>query len=59
VMLLQEHVAAFRWCVIDFNGGQHLSWIHERDVRGYVFVEPGLASDLPCAGAVSGPFAGR
>ena len=41
VMLLQQHIAGTHWRVIDFNGGRHLSWIHERDVRGYVFVEPG------------------
>jgi len=40
VMLLQEHVSGFVWRVVDFNGGLHLSWVHERDVRGYVFVEP-------------------
>lgn len=42
VMLLQERIVGLLWQVIDFNGGRHLSWIHERDVRGCVFVEPGL-----------------
>lgn len=40
VMLLQSHVEGSRWIVRDYNGGRHLSWIHERDVRGYVFVNP-------------------
>lgn len=40
VMLLQSHVSGTRWIVRDYNGGRHLSWIHERDVRGYVFVNP-------------------
>jgi hypothetical protein len=40
VMLLQSHVEGTRWIVRDYNGGRHLSWIHERDVRGYVFVNP-------------------
>lgn len=40
VMLLQSHVRGTRWIVRDYNGGRHLSYIHERDVRGYVFVDP-------------------
>lgn len=40
VMLLQSHVEGTRWIVRDYNGGRHLSWIHERDVRGFVFVNP-------------------
>jgi hypothetical protein len=40
VMLLVEHVAGSTWLVRDYNGGRHLSYIHERDVRGYVFVDP-------------------
>jgi hypothetical protein len=41
VMLLVAHVEGSVWTVRDYNGGHHLSYIHERDVRGYVFVEPG------------------
>jgi hypothetical protein len=40
VMLLQSHVDGTRWVVRDYNGGRGLSWIHVRDVRGYVFVNP-------------------
>jgi hypothetical protein len=40
VMLLVQHVAGSRWIVRDYNGGRHLSYIHERDVHGYVFVNP-------------------
>jgi hypothetical protein len=40
VMLLVSHVAGTRWIVRDYNGGRHLSYIHERDVRGFVFVDP-------------------
>ena len=39
-MLLVAHVSGSTWTVRDYNGGKHLSYIHERDVRGYVFVEP-------------------
>ena len=50
VMLLQEHIAGPLWRVVDFNGGRHLSWLHERNVRGYVFVEPGvLATSMEVA----------
>lgn len=41
VMLLHQHVEGHRWEVIDFNGGRGLAWRHVRNVRGYVFVEPG------------------
>lgn len=41
VMLLVEHLGGTVWKVRDYNGGRHLSWIHARDVRGYVFVMPG------------------
>ena len=41
VMLLVAHIEGSIWTVRDYNGGRHLSYIHERDVRGYVFVEPG------------------
>jgi hypothetical protein len=40
VMLLVAHVEGSVWTVRDYNGGRHLSYIHERDTRGYVFVEP-------------------
>lgn len=40
VMLLVSHVSGSIWTVRDYNGGRHLSYIHERDVRGYVFVDP-------------------
>ena len=48
VMLLVEHIAGTRWRVRDYNGGRHLSYIHVRDVRGYVFVDPSTrAAALP------------
>jgi hypothetical protein len=40
VMLLLSQVSGSIWTVRDYNGGRHLSWIHDRDVRGYVFVDP-------------------
>lgn len=40
VMLLVEHVAGTRYVVRDYNGGRGLSYIHERDVRGFIFVDP-------------------
>ena len=40
VMLLVRPVAGSRWVVRDYNSGGGLSRIHERDVRGYVFVDP-------------------
>lgn len=40
VMLLVRHVAGTRYIVRDYNGGRGLSYIHERDVRGFVFVDP-------------------
>lgn len=40
VMLLVEHVGGTRYIVRDYNGGRGLSYIHERDVRGFVFVDP-------------------
>lgn len=40
VMLLVEHLGGTIWKVRDYNGGRHLSWIHARDVRGFVFVMP-------------------
>ena len=41
VMLLVSQVSGSIWTVRDYNGGKHLAWIHDRDVRGYVFVIPG------------------
>ena len=41
VFLLLAHAYGSVWTVRDYNGGRHLSYIHERDTRGYVFVEPG------------------
>lgn len=46
VMLLESQIAGMRWIVRDFNGGRHLSWIHERDVSGYVFVDPNARADI-------------
>lgn len=43
VMLLVAHVSGSIWTVRDYNGGRHLSYIHERDVSGYVFVRPGAS----------------
>jgi hypothetical protein len=40
VMLLVRHVAGSRWLVRDYNGGRHLAWLHVRNVRGYIFVNP-------------------
>jgi hypothetical protein len=40
VMLLESHVAGSLWNVRDYNGGRHLSYIHVRDVRGFIFVDP-------------------
>ena len=41
VMLLVSQVTGTIWTVRDYNGGRHIAWIHERDIRGYVFVIPG------------------
>lgn len=40
VMLLVAHVGGNVWTVRDYNGGRHLTWIHDRNISGYVFVEP-------------------
>lgn len=40
VMLLVAHVSGSTWTVRNYNGGRGLSYIHERNVRGYVFVDP-------------------
>lgn len=41
VMLLEApgHAPGY-WIVHDSNGGRHLTWRHERDLRGYVIVDP-------------------
>src|SRR5690349_15581468 len=46
VMLLVRQIAGTVWLVRDYNGGRHLSWIHARDVRGYVFVNPGSVGGI-------------
>lgn len=46
VMLLVAHVEGSIWTVRDYNGGRHLSYIHERDVSGYVFVDPSTRSAM-------------
>jgi hypothetical protein len=46
VMLLVRHVSGSRWIVRDYNSGDGLSRIHERDVRGYVFVNPRAATHV-------------
>lgn len=40
VFLLREHVRGPFWLALDFNGGRHRTWLHVRDTRGYVFVNP-------------------
>jgi len=40
VMLLENQVSGSVWMVSDYNSGAGLSRIHERDVRGYIFVDP-------------------
>jgi hypothetical protein len=44
VMLLVRHVSGSTWIVRDYNSGNGLSRIHERSVRGYVFVNPQAAT---------------
>ena len=44
VMLLVRHVSGSRWIVRDYNSGNGLSRIHERDVRGYIFVNPSAST---------------
>jgi hypothetical protein len=46
VMLLEHHVSGWRWVVRDYNSGNGLSRIHERDVRGYIFVNPKVNTRL-------------
>jgi hypothetical protein len=41
VMLIERMTGPSTAIVRDYNGGRHLSWLHERNLRGYVFVEPG------------------
>jgi hypothetical protein len=49
VMLLERQVSGSRWVVRDYNSGNGLSRIHERDVRGYVFVDPSVRGRLAMA----------
>jgi hypothetical protein len=44
VMLLVRHVSGSNWIVRDYNSGNGVSRIHERNVRGYVFVNPRAAT---------------
>jgi hypothetical protein len=44
VFLLVAHVRGDVWTVRDYNSGRGLSRIHQRSVRGYVFVKPGVNS---------------
>jgi hypothetical protein len=46
VMLLESQVSGSVWIVRDYNSGSGLSRIHERDVRGYIFVEPRAGQQL-------------
>ena len=46
VMLLVRHVSGSRWIVRDYNSGKSLSRIHERDLRGYIFVDPRATTRL-------------
>jgi hypothetical protein len=40
VMLIESMTGPLTAIVRDYNGGRHLSYIHERSLRGYVFVDP-------------------
>jgi len=40
VMQLVSHVAGTVWVVRSYNDYKRLGWIRQRDVRGFVFVEP-------------------
>lgn len=40
VMLIERMTGPMTAIVRDYNGGRHLSYIHERSLRGYVFVDP-------------------
>lgn len=40
VVLLVEHVGGTIWTVRSYNDYRHLSYIVNRDVRGYVFIDP-------------------
>ncbi len=46
VMLLENQVSGSVWIVRDYNSGNGLSRVHERDVRGYIFVDPHGAQKL-------------
>lgn len=41
VMLIEHMTGPLRAIVRDYNGGRHLSYIHERSLRGFIFVNPG------------------
>lgn len=40
VMVLVEHVSGNRWIVHDGNSGGHMTRLHERDISGYIIVNP-------------------
>lgn len=44
VFMLVAHVSGDVWTVRDYNSGRGLSRIHNRSVRGYVFVSPQIQS---------------
>ena len=46
VMLLESQVSGSVWIVRDYNSGSGLSRVHERDVRGYIFVDPRAGQQL-------------
>ena len=50
VMLLVRQVSGSRWIVRDYNSGKGLSRIHERDVSGYIFVDPRTSPRLAMQG---------
>ena len=46
VMLLESQVSGSVWIVRDYNSGSGFSRVHERDVRGYIFVDPRAGQQL-------------
>lgn len=44
VFMLLSHVSGDVWTVRDYNSGRGLSRIHQRSVRGYAFVKPGVGN---------------
>ena len=46
VMLLESQISGTVWIVRHYNSGSGLSRLHERDVRGYVFVDPHAGQHL-------------